>query len=78
MVKHTCTHPRLDEEPIEAANRRLYFEMGLNCELKHCFNFIYKADLENGLIEHEYDHVFIGYSDTHQILTKMKFQNLNI
>ena len=65
-----CTHPRLDEEPIEAANRRLYFEMGLNCELKHCFNFIYKADLGNGLIEHEYDHVFIGYSDIHPNFNK--------
>ena len=46
------------------------FEMGLNCELKHCFNFIYKADLENGLIEHEYDHVFIGYSDIHPNFNK--------
>ena len=64
------THPRLDEEPIEAANRRLYFEMGLNCELKHCFNFIYKVDLGNGLIEHEYDHVFIGYSDIYPSFNK--------
>ena len=44
--------------------------MGLNCELKHCFNFIYKADLGNGLIEHEYDHVFIGYSDIHPNFNK--------
>ena len=78
MVKHRLYSPRLDEEPIEAANRRLYFEMGLNCELKHCFNFIYKADLENGLIEHEYDHVFIGIATYIQTLTKMKFQSLNI
>jgi isopentenyl-diphosphate delta-isomerase len=37
--------------------------MGMQCELKPLFNFIYKAEFENGLTEHEYDHVFAGQSD---------------
>jgi len=58
-----CSHPRENELILDAANRRLQEEMGMQCELKPLFNFIYKAEFENGLTEHEYDHVFAGQSD---------------
>jgi len=53
-------HPRPDEEVEKAAHRRLKEEMGFDCELKKAFKFKYKAELENGLIEHEIDYVFLG------------------
>ncbi|MGB0886033.1 MAG: isopentenyl-diphosphate Delta-isomerase [Chitinophagales bacterium] len=56
-----CTHPRENETHQASANRRLVEELGFSTELKEVFSFIYKAnDEESGLIEHEYDHVFIG------------------
>ncbi len=56
-----CTHPRENESHQAAAERRLVEELGFTTELKEIFSFIYKAhDDESGLIEHEYDHVFIG------------------
>jgi isopentenyl-diphosphate delta-isomerase len=58
-----CSHPRENEIILDAANRRLQEEMGMQCELKPLFNFVYKAEFENGLIEHEYDHVFVGQSN---------------
>ena len=58
-----CSHPRIRERVHDAAVRRLYEEMGLKCVLEEAFSFVYKADLENGLTEHEYDHVFIGTTD---------------
>lgn len=58
-----CSHPRDNETYEEAAHRRLQEEMGFDCELEYKFNFIYKAHLENDLIEHELDHVFIGIFD---------------
>jgi len=58
-----CTHPRPGEEIEEAAHRRLREEMGFDCELKRIFEFIYKKEFENGLIEWEYDHVFLGKYD---------------
>ncbi len=58
-----CTHPRPGESYLEAAHRRLEEEMGMKCDLKDLFNFIYKEKLDNELTEHELDHVFIGYSD---------------
>jgi isopentenyl-diphosphate delta-isomerase len=58
-----CSHPYPDETCHEAANRRLKEEMGLQCELKEVFSFIYREQLDNNLTEHEYDHVFIGFSD---------------
>ena len=58
-----CSHPRDKETYEEAAHRRLQEEMGFDCELEYKFNFIYKAHLENDLIEHELDHVFIGTFD---------------
>ncbi len=59
----TCTHPMKGESDIEAANRRLFEEMGMKAELEKQFSFQYRAHLENDLIEHELDHIFIGYSD---------------
>jgi isopentenyl-diphosphate delta-isomerase len=58
-----CSHPRENENTHDAANRRLQEEMGMQCELKPIFSFVYKAEFENGLIEHEFDHVFLGESD---------------
>jgi len=55
-----CGHPRPGEKILEAAHRRLKEEMGFNCELVEVFRFKYKAAFENGLIENEIDHVFIG------------------
>ena len=58
-----CSHQRAGESNIEAGKRRLYEEMGFNTELKELFHFIYKAPFDNGLTEHELDHVMIGYSN---------------
>ncbi|REH52367.1 isopentenyl-diphosphate delta-isomerase [Tenacibaculum gallaicum] len=55
-----CSHQRDGESNIEAGKRRLQEEMGFSCELKEVFSFIYKAPFDNGLTEHEYDHVMIG------------------
>lgn len=58
-----CSHPYHNEKPEVAAHRRLQQEMGLICELKFAFTFIYKAYLDNNLTEHELDYVYIGVSD---------------
>jgi isopentenyl-diphosphate delta-isomerase len=58
-----CGHPRPDESPAAAGTRRLREEMGLACPLVPAFGFNYRAELEGGLTEHEYDHVFVGYSE---------------
>lgn len=55
-----CSHPREGETTMDAAHRRLVEEMGFDCELSKAFHFIYKAELDNDLTEHELDHVFIG------------------
>jgi isopentenyl-diphosphate Delta-isomerase len=55
-----CSHPREGETTIEAAHRRLQEEMGFDCEIEKAFDFIYKKELDKGLIEHEFDHVFTG------------------
>lgn len=55
-----CSHPRPGESTIDAAHRRLLEEMGFDCELDWKFSFIYKAPFDNGLTEHEFDHVFFG------------------
>jgi len=56
-----CSHQRDGETNIQAGTRRLYEEMGFSTELKELFHFIYKAPFDNGLTEHELDHVMIGY-----------------
>lgn len=55
-----CSHPYPGENVEDAAVRRLSEEMGFTTRLKKIFAFTYHAHVENGLIEHEYDHVFTG------------------
>jgi len=59
-----CSHPRTGEKTTDAAHRRLVEEMGFDCEIEEAFSFTYKADVGEGLTEHEFDHVFTGISDT--------------
>ncbi|MFO7656056.1 MAG: isopentenyl-diphosphate Delta-isomerase [Bacteroidales bacterium] len=59
----TCSHPFPGETVHDAANRRLNEEMGIQCELKEIFTFIYRERLDNNLTEHELDHVFYGTTD---------------
>lgn len=56
-----CSHPAEGEELEGAAHRRLMEEMGFDTPVEKVFDFIYKASLDNGLTEHEFDHVFAGY-----------------
>jgi isopentenyl-diphosphate delta-isomerase len=56
-----CTHPRPDEEPRSAAQRRLNEEMGITLQLTEAGTFRYRAeDPVSGLVENEYDHIFVG------------------
>lgn len=56
-----CSHQREGESNIDAGTRRLMEEMGFTTELKELFSFVYKAPFDNGLTEHEFDHVMVGY-----------------
>lgn len=59
-----CSHPREGESVKKAAQRRLMEEMGFTTDVEFVESFIYKAEFENGLTEHEFDHLFVGiYND---------------
>jgi isopentenyl-diphosphate delta-isomerase len=58
-----CSHPVPGEQTIQAAHSRLSREMGLTCDLEFAFTFTYRAEMDQGLIEHEFDHVFFGRTD---------------
>ncbi|WP_114490497.1 isopentenyl-diphosphate Delta-isomerase [Candidatus Ulvibacter alkanivorans] len=59
-----CSHQRDGESSLEAGKRRLMEEMGFTTPLKETTSFIYKAPFDNGLTEHEFDHVLVGtYND---------------
>ncbi len=63
-----CSHQRDGETNIAAGRRRLFEEMGFTVKLTDLFHFIYKAPFDNGLTEHELDHVLIGrYNDAPNI-----------
>ena len=63
-----CSHPRYGETILEAANRRLSEEMGMQAELTVLTHFIYKAEFDNGLTEHELDYVVKGITDNNPII----------
>ncbi len=55
-----CSHPRIDEDLEEAVNRRINEELGFTADFHECFSFVYRHVFENGMIEYEYDHVFVS------------------
>lgn len=55
-----CSHQRDGESNVEAGKRRLFEEMGFVTDLKETISFIYKAPFDNGLTEHELDHILVG------------------
>jgi len=58
-----CSHPAPGETTEAAAHRRLKEEMGFDCALQSVGALVYKTSFDNGLTEHEYDHIFIGTYD---------------
>jgi isopentenyl-diphosphate delta-isomerase len=58
-----CSHPKPGEDIISAAHRRLSEEMGFDTDIKKAFTFTYQTFFDNGLTEHEYDHVLTGVYD---------------
>lgn len=70
-----CSHPRKDETLFQAGHRRLNEEMGFDCELVEAFSFIYKVDLGDSLIEHEFDHVLIGEYENDPIINKKEVED---
>ena len=65
-----CSHQRDGETNLEAGKRRLFEEMGFNTDLKEVFSFVYKAPFDNGLTEHELDHVMVGYYENEPKINK--------
>lgn len=55
-----CSHPAPGEATADAALRRLQEELGFGTNLEKIFDFTYQTAFDNGLIEHEFDHVFAG------------------
>ena len=72
-----CSHPLPGETIVEAANRRLVEEMGMKTSLSPLFSFIYRAELENNLVEHELDHVLIGFTDEQPLINPTKCATTN-
>jgi isopentenyl-diphosphate delta-isomerase len=67
-----CSHPLPGESTVDAAKRRLFEEMGIKCDLVPLFNFTYREILENGLIEHELDYVFLGIADDIPVINDLE------
>ena len=55
-----CSHPSPGEDTIKAGERRLEEEMGFSTPLTKVGHFTYRSEFDNGLIEHELDHVLVG------------------
>ncbi len=70
-----CSHPTPKEDTLDAAIRRLKEELNLETSLSFLFSFEYKAEFENGLIENELDHVFVGATDASPVLNQDEAMN---
>ncbi|WP_445957053.1 isopentenyl-diphosphate Delta-isomerase [Yeosuana sp.] len=70
-----CSHQRAGETNIEAGKRRLQEEMGFVVDLQESISFIYKAPFDNGLTEHELDHILIGKYNDEPIINKEEVAN---
>ncbi len=58
-----CTHPFWNEPLDDAASRRLHEELGVSVRLRRGRVLDYRADVSDGLVEHERVQVFKGVAD---------------
>ncbi|PKA83677.1 isopentenyl-diphosphate delta-isomerase [Ulvibacter sp. MAR_2010_11] len=65
-----CSHQRDGETSLVAGKRRLQEEMGFSTPLRETMSFIYKAPFDNGLTEHEFDHILVGEYNADPIINK--------
>ncbi len=63
-----CSHPKPNEPMVDAVQRRLKEEMGIECETNFAYKFLYRAALDHGLVEHELDYVFTGICDDKPVI----------
>jgi Isopentenyldiphosphate isomerase len=70
-----CSHPKKNESILKAAHRCLIEEMGFDCFLEEKFSFTYREFFNNGLIENELDHVFVGFYDKSPIINLKEVDN---
>ena len=70
-----CSHPQWEEDVKSSAIQRLNYEMGMQCDIKWVYSFIYNERVENNLIEHELDYVFVGYSEESPVLNRDEVQD---
>lgn len=70
-----CSHQREGESNLQAGNRRLFEEMGITANLVELFHFIYKAPFDNGLTEHELDHVMFGRFEGEPVINPEEVAN---
>ena len=67
-----CSHPRDGESVLDAGARRLKEEMGFETKLDSLLSFVYRAKFDNGLTEHEFDHVLFGYYNDDPSINKLE------
>ncbi len=77
LTNTCCSHPLPGETTENAAKRRLSEEMGMECDLVPLFNFTYSEVLENDLIEHELDYVFLGITDDIPVINDSEVSDFN-
>lgn len=70
-----CSHPLPGEAVADGARRRLREEMGIDLQPTFSHSFIYKAELDNGLTEHEFDHVFFGSFDGEPLINTTEVED---
>lgn len=70
-----CSHPGTGETTEEAAHRRLREEMGFDTDLTPVFSLSYRVAFPDGLIENEYDHVFLGRYSGNPVLNPLEVQD---
>jgi isopentenyl-diphosphate delta-isomerase len=71
-----CSHPQPGEDTQTAAVRRLEEEMGFETGIEKIFDFVYKTEFDNGLTEHEFDHVFAGHYEGPVVFNKEEVKDV--
>jgi isopentenyl-diphosphate Delta-isomerase len=58
-----CSHPRSGETTDNAARRRVREELGVDCDLRYLYKFVYHAEFGDAGSEYENCWVFAGHVD---------------